>query len=143
MPLLKFILDYCSLQLIMTYAIVYFTEKLNGDSFNYQTYDEKLYALVRALQTWKYYLLPKEFIIHSDHESLRYLKGQGNLNNKHAIWVELLKQFSFIIGSSWVELKIMSQNKFTSLNPLGIQIQAGYADLVRNLLILKKSYLPY
>jgi hypothetical protein len=45
---------------------------------NYQTYDKELYALVRALETWQHYLWPKEFVIHTDHESLKHLKGQVN-----------------------------------------------------------------
>jgi len=56
-----------------THPIVYFGEKLHGESLNYPTYDKKLYALVRPLQTWEYYLVLKEFVIHSDHESLKYL----------------------------------------------------------------------
>ncbi|XP_028223356.1 uncharacterized protein LOC114404708 [Glycine soja] len=44
-----------------------------------------------------HYLLPKEFVIHSDHESLKYLKGQGKLNKRHAKWVELLEQFPYVI----------------------------------------------
>ena len=31
--------------------IAYFSEKLNGAALNYLTYDEELYALVRALET--------------------------------------------------------------------------------------------
>uniref|UniRef100_A0A2N9GFC9 Reverse transcriptase domain-containing protein n=1 Tax=Fagus sylvatica TaxID=28930 RepID=A0A2N9GFC9_FAGSY len=42
------------------------------------TYDKELYALVRALETWQHYLWPKEFVIHTDHESLKHLKGQVN-----------------------------------------------------------------
>jgi len=59
------------------HPIAYFSEKLNGAILNYSTYDKKLYTLVRALQTWQHYLLPKEFVIHSYHESLKHLKGQG------------------------------------------------------------------
>ncbi|XP_019434813.1 PREDICTED: uncharacterized protein LOC109341363 [Lupinus angustifolius] len=58
------------------HPVAYFSEKLGGPMLNYSTYDKELYALVRALQTWQHYLLPKEFVIHSDHESLKYLKGQ-------------------------------------------------------------------
>jgi hypothetical protein len=36
--------------------IAYFSEKLNGPSLNYSTYDKKLYALVRVLETWQHYL---------------------------------------------------------------------------------------
>ena len=57
------------------HPIAYFSEKLNGAALNYPTYDKELYALVRSLKTWQHYLLPKEFVIHSDHESLKYLKG--------------------------------------------------------------------
>jgi hypothetical protein len=59
-------------------SIAYFSEKLNGAALNYQTYDKELYALVGALETWQHYLWPKEFVIHTDHESLKHLKGQVN-----------------------------------------------------------------
>ncbi|KAH9744221.1 hypothetical protein KPL70_003601 [Citrus sinensis] len=60
--------------------IAYFSEKLSGATLNYPTYDNEMYALVRALETWQHYLLPKEFVIHTDHESLKHLKGQGKEN---------------------------------------------------------------
>jgi len=47
------------------HPIAYFSEKLHGASLNYLTYDKEMYALVRALQTWKHYLVSKEFVIHS------------------------------------------------------------------------------
>ena len=53
--------------------IAYFSEKLNGATLNYPTYDKELYALVRALETWQHYLWPKEFVIHTDHESLKHI----------------------------------------------------------------------
>ena len=55
--------------------IAYFSEKLSGAALNYPTYDKEMYALVRALETWQHYLLSKEFVIHTDHESLKHLKG--------------------------------------------------------------------
>ena len=64
--------------------IAYFSEKLSGVALKYPTYDKELYALVRALETWQHYLWPKEFVIHTDHESLKHLKGQHNLNKRHA-----------------------------------------------------------
>ena len=79
------------------HPIAYFSEKLSGAALNYSTYDKELYALVRALKTWQHYLLPREFVIHSDHESLKYLKGQGKLNKRHAKWVEFLEQFPYVI----------------------------------------------
>ena len=54
------------------HPIAYFSEKLNGVVLNYSICDKELYVLVRALQTWQHYLLPKQFVIHSDHESLKH-----------------------------------------------------------------------
>ncbi|KAF8088704.1 hypothetical protein N665_0532s0064 [Sinapis alba] len=77
--------------------IAYFSEKLRGATLNYATYDKELYALVRALQTWQHYLWPKEFVIHTDHESLKYLKGQNKLSKRHARWVEFIETFPYVI----------------------------------------------
>jgi len=46
---------------------------------------------------WKHYLWSKEFVIHSDHESLKHLRSQTNLNRRHAKWVEFLETFPYII----------------------------------------------
>ncbi|KAJ9702790.1 hypothetical protein PVL29_004498 [Vitis rotundifolia] len=77
--------------------IAYFSEKLNGATLNYPTYDKELYALVRTLETWQHYLWPKEFVIHTNHESLKHLKGQGKLNRRHAKWVEFIETFPYVI----------------------------------------------
>jgi hypothetical protein len=69
-------------------CFAYFSEKLSGLVLNYSTYDKELYALVRCLETWQHYLWPKEFVIHSDHESLKHIRSQGKLNRRHAKWVE-------------------------------------------------------
>ena len=74
-------------------SIAYFTEKLNEAALNYPTYDEELYALVRVLETWQHYLWPKEFIIHTDYESLKHLKDQGKLNRMYAKWLEFIETF--------------------------------------------------
>ncbi|RVW12431.1 Transposon Ty3-I Gag-Pol polyprotein [Vitis vinifera] len=71
--------------------------ELNGATLNYPTYDKELYALVRQLETWQHYLWPKEFVIHTDHESLKHLKGQGKLNRRHAKWVEFIETFPYVI----------------------------------------------
>jgi len=49
------------------------------------------------LETWQHYLLPKEFVIHSDHESLKHLKGQLKLNKRHAKWSEFIESFPYIV----------------------------------------------
>ncbi|RDX61337.1 hypothetical protein CR513_60444, partial [Mucuna pruriens] len=64
-------------------------------------------TLVKALQTWQRYLLPKEFVIHSDHEALKHLRRQGKLNKSHAKWVEFLEQFPYVIRHKQGKLNVM------------------------------------
>jgi hypothetical protein len=77
--------------------VAYFSEKLNGSHLNYSVYDKGLYALVRVLEVWQHYLLPKEFVFHSDHEALKYLKSQGKLNRRHAKWIEFIETFPYVV----------------------------------------------
>ena len=41
--------------------------------------------------------MANEFILHSDHEALKYTQGQHKLNARHAKWVEFLQSFHFTI----------------------------------------------
>lgn len=52
---------------------------------------------MRTLQTWQHYLQPREFIIHLDHKSLKFLKSQGKLNKRHAKWLEFIETFPYVI----------------------------------------------
>jgi len=105
--------------------VAYFSEKLNGPTLNYSTYDKEFYALVRSLETWQHYLWPKEFIIHSDHESLKYLRMQNKLNRRHAKWVEFIESFPYIIkhkkGKDNVIADALSR-RYTMLSQLDCRI---------------------
>jgi hypothetical protein len=46
---------------------------------------------------WQHYLLSKEFVIHSDQESLKHLKGQPKLKHRHANWSEFIESFPYIV----------------------------------------------
>jgi hypothetical protein len=52
---------------------------------------------VRVLHVWEHYLRPREFVIHTDHETLKYLQGQTKLNKRHAKWSEFIESFPYII----------------------------------------------
>ncbi|KAL1203462.1 RNA-directed DNA polymerase-like protein [Cardamine amara subsp. amara] len=77
--------------------VAYFSEKLHGASLNYPIYDKELYALVRSLETWQHYLLSREFVIHTDHETLKHLRGQTTLKRRHAKWLEFVETFPYVI----------------------------------------------
>ena len=75
--------------------IAFFSEKLNETKLRYSTYEKEFYAIVQAIKHWSYYLTYKEFILHTDHEALKYLNSQSNVNKRHAKWVSFLQQFTF------------------------------------------------
>lgn len=51
--------------------IAYFSEsKMNDAKKKYSSYDKEFYAIVQALQKWRHYLFPKEFILYSDNHTL-------------------------------------------------------------------------
>jgi len=77
--------------------IAYFSTRFNASQMNYPIYDKELYAIIRTLEVWQHYLLPKEFIIHTDHESIQYLNGQHKLDKRHAKWSAFLETFPYVI----------------------------------------------
>ncbi|XP_073525851.1 uncharacterized protein [Phyllobates terribilis] len=77
--------------------IAFFSEKLKGACLNYSTYDRELYALFRVLKTWQHYLWPSEFVLHTDHKSLKHLRGQDKLDRRHGRWMEFIETFPYII----------------------------------------------
>lgn len=77
--------------------IAFFSEKPCDAKVKYSTYDKEFYAIIRSLEFWRHYLLHTEFILFSDHQALRFIQGQHKLNPRHAKWVELLQDFSFVI----------------------------------------------
>jgi hypothetical protein len=50
--------------------VAYFTEKMNDTKRNYSTYDKEFYAVIQALNKWRKYLVPKEFVLYNDNQAL-------------------------------------------------------------------------
>ncbi|XP_078437647.1 uncharacterized protein LOC144708269 [Wolffia australiana] len=79
------------------WEVEFFSEKLNDAKLRYSTYDKEVYAVIQALRHWRHYLLSSEFVIFSDHEALKYLQSQQKLSDRHARWVEYLKDYTLVI----------------------------------------------
>jgi len=72
--------------------LAFFSENLCDSRRKYSTYDKELYAILRCLEHWSYYLIASEFILHSDHKALKYIQGQHKLNSRHK-WVEFMQSY--------------------------------------------------
>ncbi|XP_075480500.1 uncharacterized protein LOC142521157 [Primulina tabacum] len=74
-------------------VIAYASRQLKPHETRYPVHDLELAAIVFALKLWRHYLYGEQFVIYSDHKSLKYLFSQPDLNMRQRRWMELLKDF--------------------------------------------------
>lgn len=61
------------------------------------TYQKELYAIMEAVQKWRQYLLPRFFIIRTDHSSIKELLQQVVQTPEQQIYVRKLLGYNFRI----------------------------------------------
>lgn len=52
------------------HRVAFFSEKLKKTIRHYNVYDREFCSMVQRLRLWHHYLLPKEFILYSNHQAL-------------------------------------------------------------------------
>lgn len=50
--------------------VAFFNEKLNNVERKYFVYEQEFYAIIQALKKSKHYLIPKEFVLYTNHKAL-------------------------------------------------------------------------
>ena len=78
-------------------VVAYAFRQLKPHEHNYPTHDLELAAVVFALKLWRHYLYGEKCRIYTDHESLKYLLTQKELNFRQWRWLELFKDYDCII----------------------------------------------
>jgi hypothetical protein len=96
-------------------VVSYASRQLRKHEENYPTHDLELAAVMHALKIWRHYLIDHRCEIYSDHESLKYIFTQNDLNLRQHRWLELIKDYD-----------------------LGINYHPGKADVVADALSRKK-----
>ena len=76
-------------------VVAYASRQSKVHEQNYPTHDLELAAIVFALRTWRHYLYGVQFQLFTDHQSLRYLFFQKDLNQRQRRWAEFLKDYEF------------------------------------------------
>src|SRR3954463_10260730 len=81
------------------HVVEYASRQLRPHEENYPTHDLELAAVVHALKTWQHYLLGNHCEIYSDHQSLKYIFTQPDLNLRKRRLIELIKYYD--VGISY------------------------------------------
>nr|GEW20498.1 retrotransposon protein, putative, Ty3-gypsy subclass [Tanacetum cinerariifolium] len=74
-------------------VIAYASRQLKPYEANYPTHDLKLVAVVFVVKIWRHYLYGGTCDIFTDHNSLKYIVTQKELNMRQRRWLELLKDY--------------------------------------------------
>jgi hypothetical protein len=77
--------------------IGYFSQHLNKSEKTSSTSEKKLFAIVRACEHFKYYLVGKPFVIMTDHQPLKWLMSVEEPASRLARWLIRLAEFDFKI----------------------------------------------
>ena len=68
----------------------YESRRLHDQEKNLGIYEKELLAVIHALDSWKHYLLGTAFVIHTDHQSIKYFMTQTKLSEKQMRWANFL-----------------------------------------------------
>ena len=79
--------------------VAYFSKKLDSVQRNYSVYDKELFAVVSALKHWKHLLYGREFVVKTDHQTLKWLQTMpsANWSDRQARWSQMFQQFGGMI----------------------------------------------
>lgn len=80
-----------------SHPIEFFSEKLSPPRQKWSSYEQELYALVRALHQWEHYLIGKEFILLTNHYSLMFIHSKKHISCMHTRWISFIQKFEFFI----------------------------------------------
>jgi hypothetical protein len=93
----------------------YLSHALTQTEQNWQIYDRELYAIIYALDKWKYLLLGGEhtLTIHCDHKNLTYYRTPQRLTARQARWWTNLSRYNYqlihIPGAKLIQADTLSR----------------------------------
>jgi hypothetical protein len=79
------------------HPLAYESRKLRGPELLYNIYDKEMLAIMHALAKFRQYLVGARFVVKSDHNSLKYLLEQKDLNERQQKWVRKIQAYDFDI----------------------------------------------
>jgi len=77
------------------HPVQYISRKLFPRETNYSTVEKEALAIKRALDTLKYYLISKDFVLETDHRALQWINKMRDRNARITRWYLSLQPFKF------------------------------------------------
>lgn len=106
-------------------VIAYASRQLRNHEKNYPTHDLELAAVVFALKIWRHFLYGEKCEIYTDHQSLKYIFSQKDLNMRQRRWLELLKDYDCEIlyhpGKANVVADALSRKEVGNISSVQVQ----------------------
>ena len=84
-------------------VIAYASRKLKKHEELYVTHDLELAVVMLALKLWRHYLVGQNFELKTDHQSLKHLFTQRDMNARKRQWSEFMSEYDF--GISYIKGK--------------------------------------
>ena len=81
--------------LLQERPIAYFSQALRGKHLLLSTYEKEILVLALAIQKWRPYLLGKQFIVRTDHQSLKHLWSQKIVTTAQQKWLYKFMGYDF------------------------------------------------
>ena len=78
-------------------VIAYYSKTLTSSERNYCVTQRELLAVVKAVKHFRPYLYGQEFLLRTDHASLRWLCRRRKPSNQVARWLEILTEFRYVL----------------------------------------------
>ncbi|KAJ3704277.1 hypothetical protein LUZ61_007982 [Rhynchospora tenuis] len=117
------------------HVIAYASRQLRPHEKNYPTHDLELAAVIFALKLWRHYLYGEKCQIFTDHQSLKYVFTQKELNLRQRRWLELMKDYDLELvyhpGKSNVVADALSRKNHENLATLITQQHDLLEDMRR------------
>jgi hypothetical protein len=89
-------------------VIAYGSRQLRPREGNYPVHDLELSAVIYALKLWRHYLLGNRCEIYTDHQSLKYLYTQPDLNLREQRWLETIADYDMNISYTPGKANVMA-----------------------------------
>ena len=126
-------------------VVAHASRQLKPREKNYPTHDLELTAIVFALKIWRHYLYGEKCFIYTDHKSLKYLPSQRELNLRQRRWMELIKDYDWVIdyhpGKANVVADSLSRKTMQMLRALNAHLSLIDDGIVVIELIVRPSLL--